>query len=108
MKAKYHKKIACNQCDKKFEINSDLEEHLFSGHRETKNYKCQICNTSFLLEWRLKKHIDGHSETRTCHYFNNNVECPFAKVGCKFLHKRADKCKYVDYCSRPKCQYRHE
>ena len=79
-----------------------------SEHRETKNSECQLCDMSFLLEWRLKKHIEGYSKTRTCHYFNNNVECPFSKVGCKFLHKKAENCKYADYCSRTKCQYRHE
>ena len=63
---------------------------------------------SFLLEWHLQKHIEGHSETRTCHYIYDSIVCPFAKVGGKFLHKRAEKCNYVGYCSRPKRQYRHE
>ena len=108
MKAQHIKPISCNQCDKIFEINSDLEDHLCCEHGETKTHMCHLCDMSFIFEWRLQKHIKGHSETRTCHYFNNNEECPFTKVGCKFLHKTAVKCKYAEYCTRTKCQFRHK
>ena len=108
MKAKHHRNISCHQCDRKFAMNCDLETHLVSEHGQSKNYMCQLCDMSFILEWRLQKHVEGHSKRRTCYYFNNDEDCPFQKVGCKFLHKTANKCKYADYCTRTKCQYRHK
>ena len=33
-----------------------------------------------------------------CHYFNNNLDCPVAEFGCKFLHQKSGKCKLLQ-CS---------
>ena len=65
---------------------------------------------SFLLKWRLKKHIETHNEEkiRTCYYYNNKSECPFSEMGCKFLHVRAGKCKYGSDCKTKLCQYSHK
>ena len=52
---------------------------------------CYICDKGFVLNWRLGKHMKMHSEKDLCHcyYFRNNHKCPFAEIGCKFLHKEA-------------------
>ena len=109
-KNKHPKVIECKDCKIGFQKISELEEHLFDEHTEKKKYECEFCDMTFVMKWRMKKHIDDHQDTkqRTCHYFNNNVECPYAKVGCKFLHKEAAQCKYNKLCSRLKCQYKHE
>ena len=107
IKVQHPKIISCNLCEKKFEKNSELENHLDADHGETKKFKCDLCDMSFILKWRLNKHVEGHKETRICHYFNNNEKCPFVKVGCKFVHKTASVCRYADQCQRTKCQFRH-
>ena len=41
-----------------------------------------------LTVWRLRKHERIHSakNTKPCHYFTDNVECPFKDLGCKFVN----------------------
>jgi hypothetical protein len=43
---------------------------------------------TFLTVWRLRKHERIHSakNTKPCHYFTDNVECPFEDLGCKFVN----------------------
>ena len=109
MKAQHPKTIYCKECDHEFEQSSELEKHILSIHKEATRYACKICKAEFVLKWRLRKHMEGHQEMklRTCHYFNNNIECPFSKVGCKFLHEEASYCRYEELCAKEKCQYRH-
>ena len=48
-----------------------------------------------------------HSETTTyCHYFNNELECPFQEIGCKFIHESSGKCPAED-CVVELCQFSH-
>ena len=87
-----------------------MEIHLIQIHGKKKEYKCNKCDSSFLLKWRLKKHNETHTkeQIRTCHYFNNNSECPFSEIGCKFLHVKSSKCKYGGQCKAKLCQYSHK
>ena len=127
----------CNKCDSRFKHYSDLQNHVSSSHKTTdyfitckqefsktaelekdlrevhkaeKNYKCINCDSSFILKWRLKKHMKMHDQEKikTCHYFNNNKKCPYVEIGCKFLHKTATYCKYSDKCKFELCQFRHQ
>ena len=41
-----------------------------------------------------------------CHYFNNDKECPFEEIGCKFKHNISPPCK-SEGCNNLLCQYRH-
>ena len=99
----------CKQCDKKFPTSFQLESHL-KEHGTIKKYQCQECNKTFHFKWRLQSHMKIHDDEcylRKCHFFNNNKQCPFEEVGCKFLHKESMYCKYKDKCKYDRCQFRH-
>ena len=112
---KYHintrhpKAVVCKICDIPLKENSDIELHMEVVHKRKRQFKCDKCDMSFQLEWRLKKHMTLHEEgnIRKCHYFNNSKTCPFQKIGCKFLHEKAEFCQFKDNCGRDKCQYQH-
>lgn len=105
----HQRKYNCESCEEKFSNSSQMETHLLNVHKMKKIHKCSKCDSSFLLQWRLKKHMKTHGQlqVRTCHYFNNNSECPFNEVGCKFKHSEAKVCKFGDECKVKLCQYRH-
>ena len=66
--------VKCKVCGNSFAKNSDLELNIKNIHKEAEIYDCDKCDKKFLLKWRLKKHIDIHSDRenlRFCHYFNN-------------------------------------
>ena len=44
---------------------------------------------------------------RKCHYFNNGKECPYAEVGCMFVHDFSEECKHGSKCTRQLCQFQH-
>ena len=99
----------CKHCEKKFLTSSQLESHL-KEHGKVKKYKCQQCEKTFYFKWRLQSHNkihDKESSIRKCHFFNNNLQCPFEEIGCKFLHEESLHCKYKDKCKFDKCQFRH-
>ena len=51
-------------------------------------FKCEVCNKEFYLEWQLKKHMAGHSDqTKICKYYSRKMPCPFDIIGCKFKHE---------------------
>ena len=104
------RKYNCESCGEKFSTRSEMEIHLLNLHQKEKIHKCNECDSSFLLQWRLKEHIKTHSQlqVRICHYFNNNSECPFNQVGCKFKHIEARLCKFREKCKVKLCQYRHQ
>jgi hypothetical protein len=62
------------------------------------------------LNWRLKKHQQWHSSqsVKKCHYFNNNKECPYEKLGCMFDHALAGICQFGRRCSNELCSFQHE
>ena len=67
--------------------NSDFESHMVEKHNIEKTYKCDECDKTFLLEWRLRKHRVNHLESlRKCRYFANKQLCPFTQIGCMFSH----------------------
>ena len=80
----------CDICSESFTRNCDLETHLDNQHEKRKELKCDLCDKTFHLKWRLKMHMKLHTEkTQLCQYFENSKDCPFEKIGCKFLHKTA-------------------
>ena len=79
-------------------------------HR-SKGVDCDNCDMVFMTQCRLKKHVrDCHNKRKikTCHYFNSGKECPFHLLGCKFIHKYAEACKYGDSCRKYMCQFMHQ
>ena len=59
-------------------------------HETSKMYKCGVCEKCFHLKWRLKKHEEIHmGNVKTCNFFKNQKDCPYEKIGCKFLHEKA-------------------
>ena len=103
------KKHECDICDSTFDSNYNLEVHI-SSHQEVIPVKCDSCEQTFFSNWRLKIHKRGHQKEkkRSCHYYNNQLECPFEKVGCKFDHRLSRKCKFGSECQILKCQFRHQ
>ena len=54
-------------------------------------------------------HMKNHSNkwVKKCHYFNNNLVCPFEEMGCMFLHEDSVICKFGEKCSINFCSYKH-
>ena len=44
----------CNQCDKTFSRNCDLEIHIEKVHENAKKHECNSCGKTFVLKWRVK------------------------------------------------------
>jgi DNA mismatch repair ATPase MutS len=107
MKEKHQKKIDCNICELTFNSCIDLEVHL-KIHGKPKDFKCDICGQEFYLNWRLKKHQEGHTKNlKHCHYFNNNLICPYEENGCMYIHKVSPVCIFNSKCANKKCPFRH-
>ena len=89
-------KIKCKSCDETFLRKCDLEVHIKAEHEMTEKYKCKQCEKTFFLKWRLLKHQSNHSNLviNMCHYFNNNLACPFEEIGCMFAHEVSEICKF--------------
>ena len=78
--------------------------------KSQKKFECYQCGKSFVLEWRLKKHMSIHYsfEIKGCHYFNNDKECPYENIGCMFSHQLAGICKYAKSCKNSLCSFQHK
>ena len=79
-------------------------------HKQSKTFECSDCGTTFVSQWRLRKHKRSHTdglETRKCKFFNNGKVSPYEALGCKFLHIKAKMCKYAKACNMTMCQFRH-
>ena len=73
IKMKHPRKINCEECDKTFNLNIDLEVHLES-HKKPKMFQCSLCDKEFHLMWRLSKHLSSHGTSlKFCHYYNNDM-----------------------------------
>ena len=60
------KKFNCTECNKCFNIGNELEQRL-KEHDTIKQFKCNLCESEFFLEWRLKRHIKRHRKSnRKC------------------------------------------
>ena len=110
--AKHNLNLAkCQTCALVFPKNSELEVHIKTEHVEVELFDCQECDMTFVLQWRLKKHQSIHREEmgnlRFCHFYNNDQNCPFANLGCKFKHHDAPQCKYQKLCTSKLCQFKH-
>ena len=108
----YHSKtVKCKLCPKDFFKNNDLEVHIKTDHQEAEKSKCEICDMTFVLEWRLKKHMNIHSENaaniKFCHYYNNNKTCPYSELGCMFRHEDSPICLRKNECTNKLCQFKH-
>ena len=86
------KKKSCNECGEKFTRNCQLETHMVNFHGLEKIHACEVCGKTFYLEWRLKKHTSIHTGShKICKFFQDEKTCPFAEIGCKFIHEPAEK-----------------
>ena len=72
--------------------------------------KCENCDKEFILKWRMRKHQKNHTNKslRKCHYFNNNLTCPFAEMGCIFAHEPSKMCKYDAKCTNHLCSFQYQ
>ena len=101
--------INCKTCKDSFSRICDLEVHIKTKHETLTDYKCDQCDKTFVLKWRLRKHEENHKRTvfKRCHYFNNNIACPFEDLGCMFSHELSGACKFDKKCSTKLCSYQH-
>ena len=106
---KTHDLKECKLCSKRFKKCNELESQIKNCHENYREFKCDQCEKTFVLEWRLKKHINLHTDdnVQRCHYFNNTKNCPFEELGCKFLHAPSDFCRLGLSCQRRLCPQRH-
>ena len=100
------KSTKCSQCEETFSRNCDLENH-FEVHQIDKEHTCNVCGKQFFLQWRLRKHMQMHTENAPfCHFYNNGKLCPFQEIGCMFRHENSGPCKRR-LCTRKLCQFQH-
>ena len=81
--------IKCKSCERIFPTKYKLEVHIKHEHSTTEKYHCDFCDKTFVLKWRMLMHMKNHSNkvTKKCHYYNNNLMCPFEVMGCMFIHE---------------------
>ena len=123
----------CDKCDYSCESAPDLKKNQDSHKVVSGHFKCDDCGREFNEEWKKNAHVKIHtkfdcnqcgktfkySETMRkherivhekailyCHYFNNQLPCPF-DTECIFLHEDADNCKYGILCERMLCMFKH-
>ena len=105
---KYHSiPIKCRFCDESFLETWMLEKNL--NCHEEKRFRCDQCEQKFHLKWRLKKHMESHTNVNTkfCHFFNNEKECPYIEPGCMFKHEISPHCYFQKKCNKNLCQFQH-
>ena len=80
--------VNCYSCNEKFKKICESERHIKTKHEDHQNYKFGKCAKTFVTNWRLQKHIKMHpnQSLKQCYYFKNDIQCPFADLGCKFGH----------------------
>ena len=70
-----------------------------SSFKGATSLKCKLCDKTFHLKWRLRRHAIGHeTQIRFCHYYNNGVECPFEENGCMLSHSVSPQCWFKESC----------
>ena len=101
--------LKCNKCEETFNRFSDLEHHIKISHVNHQHFQCDMCEKSFVLNWRLQKHLTLHNDKNIspCHYFNNDKIGPFEDLECKFLHIASQLCNFDKLCKQNKCPFRH-
>ena len=80
-----------------------------TDHKSRELHECDKCDNKIVLKWRLLKHKSNPDNKwlQKCHYFNNNVTCPFEEMGCMFAHEKSDMCKFDETCTKNLCSCRH-
>ena len=70
--------LNCSLCEKVFDKNCDLENHIIKYHKDYETFKCDLCQKIFVTEWRLKKHGQIHEGKikKYCYNFNAGKFCP--------------------------------
>ena len=107
IKIKHPKVYACKECELTFSVSWKMEKHT-KTHENVELFKCNVCDKEFASKWRMKKHNESHGNIeKFCHYFNNEKQCPYDDLGCKFLHEDSDNCKFGKYCNFNLCQFKH-
>ena len=83
--------------------------HIKAYHETIGNYKCDQCDKTFVLKWRLNKHLENHASltTKKCHYYNNKKKCPYEDIGCMFDHVLSTMCLYGKNCNKKLCSFQH-
>ena len=90
--------IQYNSYGKTFGRFSDLESRVKTFHENHPEFKCEVCEKTFVLKWRLRKHMKIHNgHVQPCHYYNNNKTCPFEELGCKFNHINSENCVLLNH-----------
>ena len=54
--------VNCNFCKMVFSKKCDVELHLETEHNIKKEFKCDECEMSFVMRWRLQKHMGKHEQ----------------------------------------------
>ena len=73
-------------------------------HGQQNSFKCDQFGQEFYLNWRLTKHKERHEKNlKYCHYFNNDMTCPYEENGCMC----AVQCSFQEKCRHKLCQFRH-
>ena len=57
MNNSHQQTFQCTECNSNFKRGIELEQHLINVHQADKKHKCDQCDLSFTLNWRLKKHM---------------------------------------------------
>ena len=101
--------IKCKSCERIFPTKYELEVHIKHEHSTTEKYHCDFCDKTFVLKWRMLMHMKNHSNkvTKKCHYYNNNLMCPFEEMGCMFIHEESSLCRFDGKCTKRLCSYKH-
>lgn len=108
IKKSHLESFECKCCEFSSNKMHELENHLIANHGMSKDFKCNRCDSIFVTEWRLKKHIKMHdTKNKFCHFVNNGKKCQYEELGCRFSHEDAPECKYKEQCSIKLCQFKH-
>ena len=70
IKENHPKNYKCGQCNFNSSTLMEIERHKMDFHGAVKELKCSKCESCFISEWRLQKHIQMHeSNVNFCHFF---------------------------------------
>ena len=59
---KVKKEYKCDVCQKSFVAPSQLKRHI-TVHKKTKDYTCNFCQKIFLVPSKLKRHLEVHENS---------------------------------------------
>ena len=50
----------CDDCEKTFGSNFNLQRHIKKLHMKERSFKCTLCNISFNRSYNLERHLEAH------------------------------------------------